>query len=536
MERPIKDRFHKKHRFINHSIQSHCLNNPVTPEIFNSRPKYIERLFLGLLFLSIVTYFCSVLLSLDTLVEFDAYYHIQFAKQLSIYDHDLKLPQLEYTTCKYSYPDHQWLYHVLLKWLTFWDTVFVYNLSVVMINALVLFVFYVILSVGGIPNKLFWMNLLLISSACFLFRHSLVRAQSLSLLFLLTSVFFILKNYKFALALLSFLFVWVYSAFVYLPLIALMFILSEHIATKKINFVTFYCTLIGIVLGSILHPLFPRNISFAWQSIVERFIIQENIPIGSEWYPFNPLSLLLDIFPLLTIILLSVWLCNKVKPSLSKTTIFFLLLFTFFSITLSKSARFIEYMPPFALLFCGSLYKDIINSPQKTKIQLFWNTFNKNRWILYPILVVVSFIQLHRWNEMINSWNFPFERYRQASLWLRIQTNENEVIYNVSWSDFPQLYFYNTWNHYVCGLDPTFMNKYNSELAACYNKINRGEYWLPSQPIQEKFKIRLALVPKKIKPYYDFTPFIEKADKDPNMKRVYEDRYTIIYEIANRPF
>ncbi len=43
-------------------------------------------------------------------------------------------------------------------------------------------------------------------------------------------------------------------------------------------------------------------------------------------------------------------------------------------------------------------------------------------------------------------------------------TPEGELVFQTDWDDFPRLFFYNTHNTYLIGLDPTYMQLYNSKL------------------------------------------------------------------------
>jgi hypothetical protein len=51
----------------------------------------------------------------------------------------------------------------------------------------------------------------------------------------------------------------------------------------------------------------------------------------------------------------------------------------------------------------------------------------------------------------------PYGLYANASLWLEKNTPAGSRVFQTDWDDFPRLFFYNTHNTYLIGLDPTYL-------------------------------------------------------------------------------
>ena len=48
------------------------------------------------------------------------------------------------------------------------------------------------------------------------------------------------------------------------------------------------------------------------------------------------------------------------------------------------------------------------------------------------------------------------------------------MVFNVNWGDFSKLFFYNTHNYYITGLDPKFIYLLSSEKYWLYTNIGKG--------------------------------------------------------------
>jgi len=58
----------------------------------------------------------------------------------------------------------------------------------------------------------------------------------------------------------------------------------------------------------------------------------------------------------------------------------------------------------------------------------------------------------------------PPDRLRAVALWLQDNAQPGDVVFNVNWGMFPELFFWNDEQHYVSGLDPIFLYAYDPRL------------------------------------------------------------------------
>jgi hypothetical protein len=120
----------------------------------------------------------------------------------------------------------------------------------------------------------------------------------------------------------------------------------------------------------------------------------------------------------------------------------------------------------------------------------------------------------------------PYETYAGASAWLVANTSAGERVFQTDWDDFPRLFYYNTHNTYLIGLDPTYMLLYNEDLYQSWVDITRGEVELPSESIEQDFGARFILTD------LNHQNFLEKAAEDPGMLEVYRDSQAVVFQIT----
>ena len=99
-------------------------------------------------------------------------------------------------------------------------------------------------------------------------------------------------------------------------------------------------------------------------------------------------------------------------------------------------------------------------------------------------------------------------------------------MFQTDWDDFPRLFFYNTQNTYLIGLDPTYMQLYDAELYALWEEITRGDVEQPSSQIFGDFGAEYVITDLR------HSDFIRHADNDPALLERYRDEYAVVYQIV----
>ena len=119
----------------------------------------------------------------------------------------------------------------------------------------------------------------------------------------------------------------------------------------------------------------------------------------------------------------------------------------------------------------------------------------------------------------------PYDLYAGASAWLVQNTPPGAHIFQTDWDDFPRLFFYNTHNTYLIGLDPTYMQLYSSGLYDLWVDITQGRIERPSRYIFTTFESTYVHTD------LNHTDFLRVAGEDPGLLPVYRDDQAAIFQV-----
>ena len=226
--------------------------------------------------------------------------------------------------------------------------------------------------------------------------------------------------------------------------------------------------------------------------------------------------------------------------------VFFLLvlvnLFYFLSLI---AGRFIEYFIPVIVIFAGmSCHLLFFNKKKKCPHNKPWTT------PALAIVIILFFIVSCATNySRYFSSNSHVNKYASPISYLENNTENGELIFHLSWSDFPTLFYFNHTNTYISGMDPTFMylkdpNKYWLWTHISYG-IKHSEEVVPKhkmvckinspkdvyEALKENFPIRYIFV-ENIHSYQNFVYMLKSSPdlfKESPRKDYFID--TAIFEI-----
>ena len=502
-----------------------------------------KRWFFGIsLFSAFLLVLYLIQFSTPHLVGTDGYYHIKFAYLMRMEGLKPDFPWLPLTILNPGeFSDHHFLYHVALIPFTFGDLILGAKWASVFFASLAFLSIWWLLHNQKIPYAGLWALGVLAVSEAFIYRMSMPRAQSLSLAILALSLnFLMLRKYIFLLPL-AFVYVWLYDAFPLLPIITVIYLFSVWLIDGELDLRPLYYVLAGTALGLIVNPYFPHNIVFLARHLIPKLAESRAVRVGNEWYPYETRQLLKN-SPLALGLFLSgvvaLGLSNRRMKSYTATALFTAI---FFGILLFQSRRFIEYFPPFALIFAAMAWTPLIGKPSDGYSTLPLDPDNqrsnqsstrllgsKLTWLVRGglALIVLSSIWFTARNARSNLEDTKSaQRYSQASSWLIQNTTEGTRIFQTDWDDFPSLFFHNTWNTYLIGLDPTYFSLKDPELFELWVDITQGREQNPSELIFRRYAAEYVLSD------LGHEKFIEQAGADLGMEEIYRDDEAIIYRV-----
>lgn len=465
----------------------------------------------------------------------DGFYHIKLAWLMRTEGLKPEFPWLPLSVLNpQEYYDHHFLYHAALIPFTFFDDLRVgAKWSAVIFASLAFLAVWYLFHRQRIPYAWLWALALLGISDAFLYRMSVTRAQSLSLAVLALAVAWLLERKYKHLAVLAFLYVWMYNAFPLIGALAVLYVLAIALVERRIEYKALLFIGGGILLGVIVNPYFPDNIIFSWHHMAPKLTDATSVRVGNEWFPYNTKQVLENSFPALIAFVSGIFAIGFSGKKMDVRTTFSLLAVLLFGLMFMQARRFVEYFPPFALIFAAfslaALFLDhrfacLVSTPSPLK-RILANV----PLLLLSVAVVVSIARsIPRAREAIDN-SKPYDLYAGASQWLEANTPAGSRVFQTDWDDFPRLFYYNTHNTYLIGLDPTYMQTYDPELYDLWVLITQGKVDAPSQFIAGKFGSQYVHTD------LNHENFIKVAGKDPGLKEVYRDDQAVLYEVVPLP-
>lgn len=459
----------------------------------------------------------------------DGFYHIKLAWLMRTEGLKPNFPWLPLSILnEREFYDHHFLFHVALIPFTFGDLLTGAKWAAVTFSALAFMGVWYLFHRQRIPFAWLWALALLGISDAFLYRMSITRAQSLSLGVLALGLAWMLEGKYKHLAILSFLYVWMYDAFPLMVALAVAQSLAVLLLERRIELRPVLWVAGGIAAGLIINPYFPENLIFTYHHLLPKLTDPTSVQVGNEWYPYDTGQLLKNSLPALAAFAGGAFALGLSGRKMDVRTAASFLLALLFGLMLFKARRFVEYFPPFALIFAAFALVPLFDA---IRIQPPLNIglppmIQKNLpVVLLAVFVMVAIVNSIPATQKQIVRSKDYDLYRGASQWLLENTVEGERVFQTDWDDFPRLFFYNTHNTYLAGLDPTYLQIYDEGLYEDWIEITRGDVAEPSDIIRARFAAHY------IHTDLHHEDFIRQAEDDPGLREVYRDDQAVIYEV-----
>lgn len=462
----------------------------------------------------------------------DGFYHIKLAWLMRTEGLKPAFPYLPSSILNENeFYDHHFLFHVALIPFTFGDLRIGAKWAAVTFAGLAFLAVWYLFQRQRVPYAWLWAFGLLGISEAFLFRMSITRAQSLSLGMLALSYAWLLERKYKHLAVLGFIYVWMYDAFPLLIVLAALHFLAVALTERRFEFRPLLYTSAGILLGMIVNPYFPDNLIFSYHHMLPKLAEATSVRVGNEWYPYDTKQLLDNSLPALVAFASGALALGLTGRKMDARTALGLVVSLLFGLMLFQARRFVEYFPPFALIFAAFAWTPLFESKPAVPsaassrfpyVSLFQSYFPVTMLSLVVAISIAGSISPAR-AALDRSKSYGL--YANASLWLEKNTPANARVFQTDWDDFPRLFYYNTHNTYLIGLDPTYLQLYDADLYDLWVDITQGDVENPSQVIATTFDSHY------IHTDLNHEGFLQVAAEDPGLKEVYRDDQAVIFEV-----
>lgn len=487
----------------------------------------------------------------------DTFYHLKIVQMMTeTHQPVTSFPWLTATALSRIYVDHHLIYHALLVPFVVLFSPFIGGKIFTALIAATLLTFMFFFFRQEKIELAWYFTFLAASSFNFIFRLNLIKASGIAILVLLFGIWALFNKRFWLAAAIAAIYVSVHGGFIlYLVAATIMVAANSFEITANsiipavlrsrfglfkdfirncfapLNLKTFFSVLGGTALGVAISPYHLKLLPFLQEQLIQVGIFTKltTVRMGNEWYPFPFDQFFLYNAVILITFSLSLVICLMDRNRRNAKTIFFLLFSSFFLILTMRSRRFIEYFVPTAIIFSALVMPDIltwgrgVTEAMKSRGKLQFVAIAMMAIIaIGPVVVGGSMI----W-EMAQSLSFgrDISYMEGVAGWLKANTQPEEIIFHTDWSDFPSLFYWDSDNYYLVGLDPTFMYIVSPSLYTMYEDIVRGKTTQNLKTtIMELFHSTVIVV----KP--DATVFAENMEKSGDFIKVYKDSDATIYK------
>jgi hypothetical protein len=470
----------------------------------------------------------ALLMSINGFVSNDDYYHARIATQ--IIDQralHVNFPWLPLTLLSPDrFVDHHLLYHLYLAPWTYWGGIQGAKIAQALVIGGLMVAFWSLLRSVKVQFAMIWTVALFALSIPFVYRLLMIRTQAAAVLLILIALRCLFQGrYRWLIAL-AFAFTWLYNGFVLLPIIVGLYCLTHSLSKRRMIWQPLAFSVGGMLLGLIINPYFPQNIAFIVEHLGAKVDIESSIRVGSEWYPYTTAVLLENSFGALLALgfgILKPVLRKNTSDDIEATALLVALLTLYMTF---ESRRFIEYFPPFALLYCAVAWgRDIPDWQTVLPARLQHPIITR----LAPVVILIPFAFLI-WTTMNGAYDDvqgaeDVSYLAGGSQWLKTHAEPGTMIFQTDWDDFTYLFFNNTQNNYLVGLDPTYLQMAHPDLWNLWVPLTQGSIDQPSSENHETFGASYVISDT----HHD--AFEQRADDDPNMQLVYRDANSLVWRI-----
>ena len=505
--------------------------------------------------------------------DFDGYYHIKWSQLLW---NGLRnghfapaFTWLPLTTLNPSrYADQHFLYHILLIPFTWFGDLRVgAKLATALFGTVAVLSLYWLVLRYRIHYPVLWLLALLGCSWLFYARLNMTKAQSISILFIVVGIVLLFERRYIWLLPTAFLYVWTYNLFVILGVLSLIWVGVVWWSEQRTEWRPLLWTGLGTATGFVIHPYFPNNVRLFFEHIIAKSG-QASMPagVGFEWYSFSSWaflksSLIASTAMIVGYIAFGYGLSRGDRIRLQRPLLFLLFSSVLLLITI-RSIRFMEYWPPFAVLFAAFALQAVWDSECRSPHLLRQAGENlhsvpaglddveepkgkrnggprrtQDVIAIALVLAILSFYSLCTTRAIIDHVTVGPEHYRAGAEWLRNNVPRGTLIYDVNWSDFPKLFFYDASHNYVSGLDSLYLLDQHPELAQLNERLSRREEEDPAAAIRSLFGASnpagvsyIFVGDRPAPPSPEWLRYIMKTGK---FQTVYEDNECMILHVLD---
>jgi len=341
--------------------------------------------------------------------------------------------------------------------------------------------------------------------------------------------------------------VWFHLNFIWLAALILAVItVTAWIVEKKLEWRRIAAVVAGALLGWLARPNPLGAAKLLHIQIVQQLLEKQSgltLLLGRENLPLSSAVFARNFIPftslwVLAILIMAGFVVSRVNAQSSAKRILLwsslTLSFVFFLLTVFVGRRSYNLWAEFGIIFIAGVFTYIISFRAQRTIR------NIAIGAIVGFFIFVASDSTSKTIVSIPRIGYPPDMLRSAALWLKKNSQPGDVVFNLSWSNFSPLFFWNQQNYYVGGLDPIFQYAYDPKLywkfhhlatnplaaktcaaAVCSKETLEDTY----EVLVRDFKAKYVVVGKQQRSAYQF------FERDIRFQKQLETKQEVVYLI-----
>ena len=501
--------------------------------------------------------------SLTNIADLDSFYYIRLAwiyRTRGVFDVDF--PWIEYSVIK-NLSSSLWYGFglFLIPFTYFEDLVIGIKLAGTVLTVMALSLYYWVMKRCELKMPLLWPFLFFFSAANVLYQFLMTRPQLLSVA--LSPLLFSLlvtrtdnpdrsesdsaRRCVILLFLTSFALTWFHLNFVWLAAVVLTVVtVIAGLVEKRLPWKSITAVLAGAILGWLARPNPLGAARLLYIQVVQQLLEKQSgltLLLGTENLPLSSTILFRNFIPfsllwLSAMVIMAAFFSHANAQSPAKRILLWsslALSWIFFLLTVSVGRRSYNLWTAFGVIFIAGVFTYVISSLSSLTGRRIRNVA---LWAIVGISIFLAFDSTSKTINFISRSGYPPDMLRGAALWLKENSRPGDVVFNLRWSNFSPLFFWNQQNHYVGGLDPIFQYAYDPKLywkfhhlaanpsikqtcaaAVCSKEVLEDIYAV----LVRDFKAKYVVVGKEHRAAYNF------FERDVRFDKKFETNHEAVY-------
>ncbi|UCH34268.1 MAG: hypothetical protein JSV65_17320 [Armatimonadota bacterium] len=420
---------------------------------------------------------------------YDSFYHFRHAQlysELGIWMREF--PWIVYSTMSRFAGDIGYGFHFFLIPFTFVrDEMLGMKLAAACETAVVLVLLYVVLRRHQIAYAAAWPFLLLFIGGPITYTFVMTRPQTLTMGFSALLLSFMVTGSAWGVLAASFLLAFFHlNAFAVVPVIVVGAAVVKRVVESQWEWWKYAAALGGIVLAWAVrpNPIGVAKLEYH-QVIVHETARYAQLPLlfGREWDPvptsaLGAFAVALVLWGAAAIAIMAAGESRKLAPAPHDRTLAWssmVLSALFFAVAVGSTKRVTPLWATCAAIVPAVAFTLLFERGRDGEGPLLGRGARVGATCVLAVVLGGLMWNGLRANAAHTTWTSSTQyRPKAPAEWLRDNGRDGEIIYNVNWSTFAELFFWNSADYYVSGLDPVFLYAYDPQLYWKFHHLATG--------------------------------------------------------------